>query len=99
MRAHRTRGVDTSYRGQHQPLADTDPLWELGGSSDGTRSATIPPDVYDHPEWYGWGDDVGACARVVRAVRGLPDAIVRRTSARARATSVVVARSASRSPR
>ena len=68
---------DTSYRGHHQPLTDTDPLHELGGSSDGTRSATIPPDVYEHPEWYAWGEHTAACARVIRAVRGRPDALVR----------------------
>lgn len=65
------------YRGLHRPLEDTDPIHELGGSSDGTRGASIPPDVYEHPDWYGWGDDLEAHARVIRAVRGRPDATVR----------------------
>lgn len=69
--------TDTSYRGRHQPLADTDPIHELGGDPAGTRSAAIPPDVYDHPEWYGWGDDLETHARVLRAVRGRPTATVR----------------------
>jgi hypothetical protein len=69
--------TDTSYRGNHQPIPDTDPLHELGGPSDGTRGATIPPDVYQHPEFYGWGDDIATHAAVIRRVRGCPDATVR----------------------
>jgi hypothetical protein len=51
-------------------MADTDELWDLSGRG------TLPPDVYDHPEWYGWGEFTAGCAVVIRAVRGRPDELV-----------------------
>lgn len=63
--------TDTSYRGNHQPLTGTDPLHALGSKG------SIPPDVYEHPEFYGWGDDIGAHAAIIRKVRDCPDAVVR----------------------
>lgn len=57
-----------TYRGSHQPFEDGDPIHAL--SSQGT----LPPDVYEHPEWYGWGEFLPEMARLVRSVRGVPSA-------------------------
>lgn len=58
------------YHGAHRPFADGDELWNL------SANGTFPPDVYDHPEWYSFGDFTLMCAAVIRAVRGKPDALV-----------------------
>lgn len=58
------------YGGGHQPPEDGDPLYALGEQ--------FPEDVYDHPEYYTHGDasyDIPSI-KVVRAVRGKPDAMV-----------------------
>ncbi len=58
------------YRMVHQPFEDGDELWALSGRG------TFPPDVYDHPEWYSYGDAAKECAAIIKAVRGCPDAPV-----------------------
>ncbi len=55
-----------SHRMQHQPIPDTDPLHALGSEG------TIPPDVYEHPEWYSFGEWTPVCAAIIRQVRGRP---------------------------
>lgn len=56
----------------HQPLPDTDPLHDLGSVG------TISPDVYEHPDWYGYGEpaQLRAIHRVLLSVRHRPDALV-----------------------
>ncbi len=54
----------------HQPFSDGDRLWNL------SENGTFPPDVYEHPEWYSYGDAADQCAAIIRAVRGKPQALV-----------------------
>jgi hypothetical protein len=61
---------DYDYRLSHQPFADGDELWNL------SATGTFPADVYQHPEWYSFGEWTDVCAAVIRAVRGKPDAMV-----------------------
>jgi len=58
------------YWGGHRPIEDADPLHDLGSVG------TFPPDVYEHPEWYSFGEHTSEAARVIRRVRGNPDAKV-----------------------
>lgn len=60
----------TDHRLSHRPLDDGDPLHALG------TVGVLRPDVYEHPEWYGWGD-LREVHRVMLSVRGRPDAPVR----------------------
>lgn len=60
----------SDYGGQHSPPSDGPPLYDLFGES------MFPDDVYDHPEYYGWGDALPETVRVIREVRGKPDAMV-----------------------
>lgn len=57
----------SEHRGSHQPFADGDELWNL------SANGTFPPDVYEHPEWYSFGEWTEVCAAVIRRVRGLRD--------------------------
>lgn len=63
--------MDDSYRLAHRPFADGDEIWNL------SATGTFPPDVYDHPEWYSFGEWTPLCAAVIRSVRGRPDGEVR----------------------
>lgn len=58
------------HRLSHRPMEDGDELWNLSGRG------TFPPDVYEHPEWYSFGEFADRCAAVIRKVRGRPDADV-----------------------
>lgn len=63
--------VTPDYKGNHRPLTpdgELDPIHALGN--------TVPPDVYEHPEWYGWGEFIAMAAHVIRSVRGNPEARV-----------------------
>lgn len=60
----------TDYHGAHRPFADGDQLWNL------SANGTFPPDVYEHPEWYSFGEWTPVCAAVIRSVRGQADAPV-----------------------
>lgn len=64
------RHFANDYRGSHQPFEDGDPLHDLGSEG------TIPSDVYEHPEWYSFGDHAHAAAQVIHRVRNRPDAQV-----------------------
>ena len=63
-----------AYQGGHQPPRDGAPLHAL----DDPESGAFPADVYDHPEWYWHGGEAydRESARVIKAVRGKPDAQV-----------------------
>lgn len=42
-----------------------------------SEAGSFPPDVYDHPEYYGTpGDNAWPSVPVIMAVRGKPDAVV-----------------------
>lgn len=60
----------SEYHGSHRPFADGDEIWDLSGNG------TFPPDVYEHPEWYSFGEWTPLCAAVIRRVRGDRDALV-----------------------
>lgn len=58
----------SEHRMAHRPFADGDEIWNL------SAKGTFPPDVYEHPEWYSFGEWTDRCAAVIRNVRGKPDA-------------------------
>lgn len=60
----------SDHRLAHRPFEDGDELWNLSGNG------TFPEDVYEHPEWYSFGEWTARCASVIRTVRGRPDAQV-----------------------
>lgn len=59
----------SDYGGSHQPLED-------GPTLDAMDQGWFPPDVYEHPEWYSFGDGADEAARVLHEVRGKPNAMV-----------------------
>ena len=66
---HRVRGkaiVASDYEMDHRPLEDAAPMHDL--------SATFPDDVYEHPEWYSFGEWTAEAGRVLRQAQGKPDA-------------------------
>lgn len=69
-------GHEPEYLGHHQP-AQGPPVWDL--VRDGTGDGDMPPDVYDHPDWYTGYTEAAILDETVaalRACRGNPDAMV-----------------------
>ncbi len=58
--------IASDYEMDHRPLEDAAPMHDL--------SATFPDDVYDHPEWYSFGEWTAEAGRVLRQAQGKPDA-------------------------
>lgn len=58
----------SDYEMDHRPLEDAAPMHDL--------SATFPDDVYDHPEYYSFGEWTAEAGRVLRQAKGKPDAQV-----------------------
>lgn len=59
--------MSDDYRLSHRPFEGGDELWNL------SANGTFPPDVYEHPEWYSFGEFTSLCAAVIRRARGVPD--------------------------
>lgn len=58
------------YHGGSQPFEDGDPLHAM------TQNGICPSDVYEHPEYLVFGDWGRESIRIMRAVRGKPEAMV-----------------------
>lgn len=65
-------GLD--YGGGHQPPRDSAFIYDLANEEIGS----FPSDVYDHPEWYWHSGEAydRESARVIKQVRGKPEAMV-----------------------
>lgn len=59
------------YAGGHQPPSDAPPIHDLVGDH-----SWFPEDVYDNPHYYGFGEWTATSARIIREVRGQPNALV-----------------------
>lgn len=76
LRSAWARRIESSedYQTGHQPPDDSDPLYDLGSTG-----LYFPSDVYENPEVYAYGartDYARESIRVIKEVRGKPDAMV-----------------------
>lgn len=61
---------EADYRGQHQPSGSYGaPAYDL--------SQLVPADIYDHPEWYPGSEGRPELVRLLRSIRGNPEAPVK----------------------